>query len=326
MKETTEMQDQHVRENQSVAGARFERQNARPTIGVLISHPTHKNDYSMWQGVVDAAQKRDVNVICFVGLNLHSPYGFEAQANMIYDLVSAEKLDGLVIMAGAIAQFVRPEEKRAFIERYRPLPIVTLESHVAGFPNIYVDSFQNMRKVVLHLIQAHNYRRIAFIRGPENQREANERYRAYVETLAEYGLPLDPALVTPPLKWQDGKQGLSWLLDHHVDFEAVIGANDDLAMGAIEELRARGIRVPEKVAVVGYDDAAQSRWITPPLTTVPIETYKWGQQALEMVLALIEGGPVPEQVAIPTELVIRQSCGCIDPAVGTSRLSPRRFQ
>ena len=78
--------------------------NGRPTIGVLISHQTHKNDYSMWQGVVDAARKRDVNVVCFVGLWLDSPYGFEAQANVIYDLVSAERLDGLVIMAGAITQ------------------------------------------------------------------------------------------------------------------------------------------------------------------------------------------------------------------------------
>jgi len=316
------MSDKRTRENQSVAGARLGRQNARPTIGVLVSSITHKNDYSMWQGVVDAARKRDVNVICYVGSWLHSPYGFQAQANVIYDLVNAEKLDGLVIMAGAISQFVRLEEKRAFIERYYPLPIVTLDGEVPGTPNIYVDSFQNMRKAVLHLIQAHNYRRIAFIRGPENMRVANERYRAYVETLAEHGIPLDPALVTPPLNWFDGRQGLSWLLDHHADFEAVIGANDDLAMGAIEELRARGIRVPEKVAVVGYDDAAQSRWITPPLTTIPIETYKWGQQALEMVLTLMEGQPVPEQVVIPTELVVRQSCGCIDPAVVQATLEP----
>ena len=167
----------------------------------------------MWQGVVDAARKRDVNVICFVGLWLRSPYGFEAQANVIYDLVSAERLDGLVIMAGAITQFVPPEEKKAFIERFRPLPIVTLESEVGGTPNIYVDSLQNMRKAVLHLIQTHHYRRIAFIRGPENHQGANDRYRAYVEALAECGIPLDAGLVTPPLNWYDGRQGLAWLLD-----------------------------------------------------------------------------------------------------------------
>ena len=66
--------------------------NGRPTIGVLISLQTHKNDYSMWQGVVDVARKRDVNVVCFVGLFLGSPYGFETQANVIFDLVSAERL------------------------------------------------------------------------------------------------------------------------------------------------------------------------------------------------------------------------------------------
>jgi PAS domain S-box-containing protein len=296
--------------------------NGRPTIGVLISHQTHKNDYSMWQGVVGAARKRDVNVICFVGLWLQSPYGFEAQANVIYDLVSAQRLDGLVVMAGAITQFVPPEEKKAFIERFRPLPIVTLESEVAGTPNIYVDSLLNMRKAVLHLIQTHGYRRIAFIRGPENHKGANDRYRAYLEALAECGIALDTSLVTPPLNWYDGRRGMAWLLDHRVDFEAVIGANDNLAIGAIEELQARGVRIPEQVAVVGYDDAAQSRWISPPLTTVPIETYKWGQHALDMVLALIEGQSVPERVVIPTELVVRQSCGCVDPAVAQAVVEP----
>ena len=153
--------------------------------------------------------------LLFVGLWLRSPYGFEAQANVIYDLVSAERLDGLVIMAGAITQFVPPEEKKAFIERFRPLPIVTLESGVGGTPNIYVDSYQNMRKAVLHLIQAHGYRRIALLRGPENHQGANDRYRAYVEALAEHGIPLDASLVTPPLNWYEGRQGLAWLLDQH---------------------------------------------------------------------------------------------------------------
>jgi PAS domain S-box-containing protein len=286
---------------------------ARPTIGVLISHQIHKNDYSMWQGVVDVAKKRDVNVVCFVGLFLGSPYGFEAQANVIYDLVSAEQLDGLVIMAGAITQFVPPEEKQAFIERFRPLPIVTLESEVEGTPNIYVDSLQNMRKVVLHLIQTHGYRRIAFIRGPENHQGANDRYRAYVEALAECGIPLDAGLVTPPLNWYDGRRGMAWLLDQRPGgFEAVVGSNDDMAIGAMQELQARGIRIPEEVAVVGYDDAAQSRWISPPLTTVPIETYKWGQQAAEILFALLDSQPAPEQVAIPTDLVVRESCGCVE--------------
>ncbi len=296
---------------------------ARPTIGILVCNQTHKNDYSMWQGVVDAAKKRDVNVICFPGLWLHSPHGFEAQANAIYDLVSAERLDGLVIMMSAITPMMGPEEKRAFIERFRPLPIVTLESDVEGTPNIYVDSYQNMRKVVLHLIQTHGYRRIAFIRGPEKHQLANDRYRAYVEALAEYGIPLDPSLVTPPLTWYEGRQGMVWLLDQQSGgFEAIVAANDDMAIGAMQELRARGIRIPEEVAIVGYDDITQSRWVIPPLTTVPIDTYKSGQKAMEMILALIEGQPVPEQVAIPTELVVRESCGCVNPAVMQAGAQP----
>jgi len=160
--------------------------------------------------VVDATRQRNVDVICFVGLWLDSPYGFEAQANVVYDLVSTEKLDGLVIMAGPITQFVQPEKKRAFVDRYHPLPIVILDSEMDGTPSIYVDSLQNMRKVARHLIEAHNYRRIAFIRGPETHQGANDRYQAYIDTLAEHDLPFDPDLVTPPLNWYDGRKGLAW--------------------------------------------------------------------------------------------------------------------
>lgn len=290
--------------------------NSRPTIALLTPQLEYKTEYDIWRGLTDAAQEHDVNLMSFVGKWPQQPEGFGSTAAAIYNLVAPKKFDGLVIVAGSLLQYLTTEQKEAFIKHYQSIPVVTLEGHIQGVPDVYVDSFQNMQKLVRHLIEVHHYQRIAFIHGPQQHQGIQERYRAYQETLAEYNLPLEPELVTPPVEWGEGARGISWLLDEQqAEFEAVIAPADAIATGAMQELQSRGISVPQEVAMVGYDDAALSRWLTPALTTVPIKTYRWGRKAMEMVLDLIEGKPVPDQVAIPTEVVVRESCGCMDPVV-----------
>ena len=87
----------------------------------------------------------------------------------------------------------------------------------------------------------------------------------------------------------------------------------DAALDALQALHARGIRVPDEVAIVGFDDIEQSRSVTPPLTTVQIPSYEEGRPLVESLLARLDGKEVPDQVKLPTKLIIRESCGCVDP-------------
>jgi PAS domain S-box-containing protein len=288
---------------------------ARQTIGLLLDETIEPVSWAVWLGVDDVARERGANVICFVGRALHAP-GL-SQASALYDLVSPENLDGLVIWGGGLAQYTDPEEIRILCEQYRPLPMVNAALPLEGIPSVTVDNFQGMRDVIVHLIEVHGYRRIAFIRGPEGHSEAEDRYRAYVSTLAEYGLPLDPDLIAPgEFSTSSGMAAIGLLLDQRkTDFEAVVGVDDATAIGATEELQARGIHVPGDVAVVGFDNEEDSWYVTPPLTTVALLGYEQGRRATEMVLALLQGEEVPEQVILPTEVVVRQSCGCLAPEV-----------
>jgi GAF domain-containing protein len=299
--------------------------NGRPTIGFLCSTLVHRNAYATWHGVVDAAQERDINIISLIGGELRSPNGFQAQANVLYDLVSEGCIEGLVISAGVVAHWLGVEEISRFCKGFFPLPIVITEVELEGIPRVAVDFYQAMRSQLIHLIEEHGYCRIAFIRGPDKTHTgAKARYQAYLDVLAEYGLSFDPALVSPPSGWDQatGRTAMSLLLDERkVNFEAVVGANDDIAIGAMRELQTRGIHVPDNVAVVGFDDTADSSCITPPLTTLSLQAYEHGQQAVEMLLALLEGEEVPEQVIVP-KLVIRQSCGCLDPVVEQATAGP----
>lgn len=294
-------------------------QGKRPTIAFLVDAIEHIGGYqhNAWEGAMDAAQEQDVNLLCFVGRSLHSPYGPDAQITAIYDLVTAGRVDGLVLTTASICARIDQEETRQFLARFRPLPIVNIGLALSGYPSLLVDNERGLRDVLIHLIEDHGLRRIAFIRGPATNEEAERRYRTYVKVLTEHGLTPDPNLIAPGDFVQvSGAMATKLLLDERkASFEAIVAANDLMALGAIEALQERGIRVPHDVRVTGFDDEELTRFVTPPLTTVRQPTYEMGRLAVETVLALLAGDKAPEQVTLPTEIVIRQSCGCLSPAV-----------
>jgi DNA-binding LacI/PurR family transcriptional regulator/signal transduction histidine kinase len=295
-------------------------QNTRPTIGLLIDYarPVTAGGYHslIWAGIADAVQERDANLICFAGRALREPYEFEVQRNVVYDLASSENVDGL-ILCGGLGNFVTPEAYKSFCDRYHPLPMVSVALMTEGIPTVLIDNEKGLRDAIVHLIEVHGHRRIAFIRGAEGNEEAEQRYRVYQNVLAEYGLPLNPALIAPgDFLPPTGKAAIHLLIGERnlrpgLDFEAIVAANDSMALGALEALQARGIRAPDDVALVGFDDVNESRVVMPPLTTVRQPLYEQGTQAANMLLAMLTGEETPEQVVLSTELVVRQSCGCL---------------
>ncbi len=309
-------------DNQSNGAQIAGQSGPRRTIGFVGCHLKDKNSYSTWHGIMDAARGRGVNLISFFPHDLNSAHGFDAQANVLYDLVSGERLDGLIIWSAAFLSYAGPEGAKRVLDHYRPLPIVAIERGAAeDIPWVGVDFYQSMREGVVHLIKEHGFRRIAFIRGPDLTHEAaRERYQAYLDVLTEHGLPFDPALVSEPStgSWEPevGEAAIKLLLDgRHTSFEAIVAANDYIAIGVMQALQARGISVPNQVAVLGFDDQAESNSTIPSLTTLSLQGYEQGQRANEMLLTLLEGGQIPLRTTLPPKLIIRQSCGCANPMV-----------
>jgi signal transduction histidine kinase/DNA-binding LacI/PurR family transcriptional regulator/CheY-like chemotaxis protein len=297
--------------------------NGRPTIGFLNASDL-QFFHLAWRGVADVAREHNINAISFVGQYVRDTKGFKAQANILYDLVDAECLDGLIIQ-DLMCNLLDPHEARQFYERYRPLPIVSLgRQSMKGIPHVQSSGYEGMRKAIVHLIEVHGRRRIAFVKGLPNYRPHDERYQAYADVLAEYGLPFDPARVAVPddaaemeqHNW--GQVALRRLLDEQkADFDALVTNDDRFAHNLLPELQVRGIRVPDDIALVSFDDEEGSHCLTPPLTTVPIPIYEMGRRAAEMLLARLEGQKVLDQVVdVPSDqLIVRQSCGCLDPKV-----------
>jgi len=325
---------------------------SRPVIGLLTSRLLELFE-RQWLGSVDAAAAHDCDLIGFIGRELDSFGGYRSRSNAIYDLVSTHRLDALVIWTQTLELYVGHERMEEFCRRFDPLPIVSIEQHLGGSPVVLMDNRRGMFDAVSHLVEAHGRRRIAFIRGPANHTGAEERFQGYLDALAAHGLSCDPALISAPaVSWEPevASDAANHVLDlpEHVRANAIVAANDDLAIGVLSALDARQVRTPDDVAVVGFDDyinirnhdvgfessedetgavrrAVNVTTSTLSLTTVRGPFHTMGWRGVELALGLLRGAAVPPVVTIPTELVVRRSCGCFptaEPPPGGELLQP----
>jgi DNA-binding LacI/PurR family transcriptional regulator len=175
----------------------------RPTIGFLTANIHIGAARVLWPGVLDAAQAGNANLICYPGGRLFTSEAFEAERNIIYQLIDTERLDGLVSWSSALTGTVTSEQVVDFHRRYQPLPIVSLASPLGHGSLVSIDGYQGMRALIFHLVDVHNYRRVALVRGPEDHPYALERYQA---ALKQRGLSPDPTLITPHVSWERGAE------------------------------------------------------------------------------------------------------------------------
>ena len=194
-------------------------------------------------------------------------------------------------------------------------PMVLLHQTPPDGLDIPCVTFENKagaRRLVDHLIEVHGYRRIGFLRGPAEHEDSYWREMGYREALEAHGIPFDAALVgVGGFEQMEAQVAVERWLGEDLVFDAIFAGDDEAASGAINALHQAGKRVPEDVAVVGFDDSPIARRMTPlPLTTVHAPIERAGYEAACQLAQLIRTGQAEPLVLLPTDLVIRRSCGC----------------
>ncbi len=182
-----------------------------------------------------------------------------------------------------------------------------------NIPYVTVENVEITHKLVEHLIQVHGKRRILYMRGPLHQEDSIRREAGYRSALAANGIPFDEELVlNGEFERDTAYQALNDFLGNgkQVAFDAIFTGDDDAAVGVLKALHKHGYKIPEDVAVVGFDDLAVAPFLNPALTTVRAPTESVGRIAAERLFALLENQPLNEAVILPTEIIFRSSCGC----------------
>jgi LacI family transcriptional regulator len=220
------------------------------------------------------------------------------------------RVDGLVIMSPHIDAETLNEDLP------RSLPVVLLNCYVesSGFDSLNIDNYGGAYAMVRHQL-GHGHHRIAVIKGIEKNFDAAERLRGYRKALEEGGVSPDPQLeFAGNFTEASGYDAVKSILRLSTRPTAIFACNDSMAIGALSALRDHGIRVPEEIAIAGFDDIPIASYLTPTLTSVQVSIHNLGVRAIETAIHAVRNKNAhrKQQMLLHTKLSLRQSCGCSD--------------
>ncbi len=272
------------------------------TLGLLLPEISGEFFLPMLRGIEQAARHAGYDLL----IHTTQPQPGSASRHTL----DKHNTDGLIVFTGSLAE--------SELHRYAAagFPLVLMHQtppEGVNVPLVTVENKEGARRLVEHLIQDHHRRRIVFLRGPDQHEDSAWRERGYRAALHQHHLPFDPALVAQGnFSRDDAACAIRDILRQGVAFDAVFSGDDESAVGVLAALHEMGKRVPSDVAVVGYDDLPLAAFLTPALTTVHAPIEQVGREAVRLLLQVIRDGSIAVEplVLLPTELVIRQSCGC----------------
>ena len=291
----------------------------RHTIGVLASWQVYEGAaigrylHTLLRGVQAAASDRDCNLLLACGIGAHTyPHTYSSAwpapaPGAAFVPVGPWNTDGLIVaphmMSAAQSIYVHELLNAGY-------PLVFVGPEEPG-PAVVADNIDGVCQAVLHLV-AHGHQQIAYVAGHKNRGgDSALRLQGYQQGLQQAGLIFNPHLIVyGEHNFEDGQRATEQLLARDVPFTGLIASNDHSCLGAMTVLQQAGRRIPEDVAVIGFDDILDARAHTPPLTTVRHPTFALGYESLRYLLDLINGVRGEAVLQIPTRLVIRRSCGC----------------
>ncbi|MBP5162023.1 MAG: substrate-binding domain-containing protein [Spirochaetales bacterium] len=287
-------------------------------IGFVLADLFTGSSVTLWPAVAEMFPDngRD-SLVIFSGGRLLSSSPLERMKNSIYDLVSPENLDGLIIWCSTLTGDASTDDVIGRFKHMLSRPVVTIAGKTASFPDIpdvRFNAYEGSRALVRHCIEEHHFRRIAYIRGPENHMSSQLRFKAYMDVLSEYGIEYDPDIVTDAAPWSKGAESIRQLLDARgkvpgKDFDVILCASDLMLYSAAQELSSRGYEIGRDVYACGFNDSIESRLMNIPVTTVRMPASELGKSAVRSFFEVVSGRQCPDQ-ELPTTPVIRRSCGC----------------
>lgn len=221
----------------------------------------------------------------------------------------AGRVDGFAVLAQTV-----PTEDLEVISRRLPVVMIAGPREIDHLDHIVVANADGERELARHLIEDHGLRRLAFVGGEVESPDAEARFLGFRQACRDAGLPVPdaPDLRAEMMTQAEGARAAEELLDRDGERpQGVLFANDQMAVGALRALERRGVRVPEDIAVTGFDGIPLSRIVRPPLTTVRQPIRQLGEQAVELLVQRLgDSGSEPVSLMLPVSLIRRASCGC----------------
>lgn len=279
-------------------------------IGFLTYDIGGTYNQTMWKYISNAANDKNFNIITFCGGFIERKSNKKASWSKIFDLPDSQNISGLVVLSAPISESCEVSDIIEMLSRFKNIPIVSIGHQIEGMASVTIDNESGMNALMDHLITEHDIKKPLILMGPKTNIEAMIRYKTSVDKLKEYGYNFDKEY----LKYGNFRHDQSYEIvnsaSKELKFDSIIAQNDDMAFGAIESLLDSGFNLPTDILVTGFDDSESVQSCPVPLTTVRQPHKKLAYKSIELLSDIINNKTENSEILLPSELVIRKSCGC----------------
>ncbi len=287
--------------------------NGRKNICVILCEAAAHYQEQVCRTLTSYARDKGYNLAYFTFFVCYGVYTKNGmgEANII-NLVPYENFDGFIICHDTIQNKQAVKQIFAYIKERTRKPVVTLRRAWEDYPCILAENKGAIKEIVQHFVDVHHFDRIAFFSGPKDHPDAITRLADYKEGLASRGIDYDEKYVFYGDFWRKlSKEAAQYFITKLPEIpQAVVCANDYMALSLCNELVNFGKIVPKDIAVSGFDDIWEATINMPPVTTVTMPVEKMSELAFETLERMMNGGDVPRVQTLRTVPVIRDSCGC----------------
>jgi len=297
------------------------------TVGYLVHQMLNDVSQEYFKGVYQAALDNNVNLI-ISGIGAHYFTDFEESSDIglnKFEILNKNHFDGIIIWSSGLSYYYykKRNEFLKFVEKFNTIPIVNIGLPLLDFPTVLTNNCEGILKVMEHLIHDHKYKNIGFLRGSKDHFSGVQRFETYLNILKKYNLPINKDLISPHCHYNEKgvKLGIDFfcgqikkgILKPKKNIDAIVAVSDYYSIPLIKELQEKGIRVPEDIAVTGFNNYFEGEFIEPDLTTVDPNLFQVGYIAVTILLKLINKEKLENNLIYPpVKVIIRKSCGCSD--------------
>lgn len=285
-------------------------------VGFVVDWLSDAYQNALLDGAREVASERGVSLVALPGGVVSAEHAHGARRNHLFGLIDPAHYDGLVLLTGTLGNARVGDVRDLVCPGFRPEKICSVAIALPGSSAVLIDNASGVSEAVTHLVTKHSAKRIGFVRGPVANAEAETRFEAYKATLAAHGIPYREELVVQgDFRREAGTEAVRILLDERKlavsEIDALVSADDSMALAILEELRRRKIKTPADIAVVGFDDVEEAKYSNPPLTSVRQPLREQGRRAMQALLSVLSHGVSPETLTLETSCSFRRSCGCL---------------
>ena len=285
----------------------------RNKIAVLMGEVTGNFQETIARAIAERANELGYDMIAFCTYGSYNDdiLFSEGEKACVY-LPNYEEYSGIIVTEDVFDIEGMGDEVYAHLKKYAKCPVVYLRTKREGFYSVLLENKEPMKNMTRHFLEDHGFRDICYMSGKKGLWDAGQRLEGFLEAMEEKGIPVTEHMIFHGDYWREkGKAAINWFMEGRDTYpQAIICANDYMALSICEELRKRGVRVPEDVCVSGFDYVEEAKLYQPSITSVFVDAPKMGVMAVDIIDRVNKGLPQEQVIWMVPDMKLQKSCGC----------------